>query len=443
MDIGRNDPCHCGSGKKYKKCCLANDEATAVAKSVKEDYSSMMDYSEEDEAEFDSTFTEIANERNLPSGFYENLSPEENECLENWDKQFELLESPEDKLLHFEKILYDKPDLVEEIELDPEILFDINMAYLKLDKQSEYIQFLKRFRKDFPVVYSHNAEYYDYSIISYLLSSNKKEEISDYFSFFIEDPVKRIDRLMDLFNLLMALDEKEILLELTDKVKNKILVSDEIFGKHDFVIPLFYDMWERYLSKGLENIDYEKMVAEYQARLPYDLNEEGLENNWQKRFDFFWKSYQNWELNLKASKQEYKKIYEVVCDNFIRFLHEDKGLSIVSAQYHAALVEEFNKARLEKLKNVKNKPLFDFSKDALDKYSNSIIVDFFLPDLNRASSLYSAIYYFAEYLEVCDMVDKDEANEIKRNTEEMFAVVWEAVNHSFTESACFKKFPLW
>lgn len=25
--IGRNDPCHCGSGKKYKKCCMAKDEA--------------------------------------------------------------------------------------------------------------------------------------------------------------------------------------------------------------------------------------------------------------------------------------------------------------------------------------------------------------------------------------------------------------------------------
>jgi len=23
---GRNEPCHCGSGKKYKQCCLANDE---------------------------------------------------------------------------------------------------------------------------------------------------------------------------------------------------------------------------------------------------------------------------------------------------------------------------------------------------------------------------------------------------------------------------------
>lgn len=25
MKIGRNEPCHCGSGKKYKKCCLQND----------------------------------------------------------------------------------------------------------------------------------------------------------------------------------------------------------------------------------------------------------------------------------------------------------------------------------------------------------------------------------------------------------------------------------
>jgi tetratricopeptide (TPR) repeat protein len=29
--IGRNDLCHCGSGKKYKKCCLAGDEAAARA----------------------------------------------------------------------------------------------------------------------------------------------------------------------------------------------------------------------------------------------------------------------------------------------------------------------------------------------------------------------------------------------------------------------------
>ncbi|MGH9766742.1 MAG: SEC-C domain-containing protein, partial [Blastocatellia bacterium] len=31
MDIGRNDPCHCGSGKKYKKCCLPKDEEAKMA----------------------------------------------------------------------------------------------------------------------------------------------------------------------------------------------------------------------------------------------------------------------------------------------------------------------------------------------------------------------------------------------------------------------------
>ena len=25
--IGRNDPCPCGSGKKYKKCCMLKDDA--------------------------------------------------------------------------------------------------------------------------------------------------------------------------------------------------------------------------------------------------------------------------------------------------------------------------------------------------------------------------------------------------------------------------------
>jgi preprotein translocase subunit SecA len=27
--VGRNDPCHCGSGKKYKKCCMPKDQAAA------------------------------------------------------------------------------------------------------------------------------------------------------------------------------------------------------------------------------------------------------------------------------------------------------------------------------------------------------------------------------------------------------------------------------
>jgi hypothetical protein len=40
IKIGRNDPCHCGSGQKYKRCCQEKDEAAeraarAVAEAAK------------------------------------------------------------------------------------------------------------------------------------------------------------------------------------------------------------------------------------------------------------------------------------------------------------------------------------------------------------------------------------------------------------------------
>lgn len=37
--LGRNDPCHCGSGRKYKACCLDKDRAAereALAKAAAE-----------------------------------------------------------------------------------------------------------------------------------------------------------------------------------------------------------------------------------------------------------------------------------------------------------------------------------------------------------------------------------------------------------------------
>ena len=32
--IGRNDPCPCGSGQKYKRCCLPREEAAAVERAA-------------------------------------------------------------------------------------------------------------------------------------------------------------------------------------------------------------------------------------------------------------------------------------------------------------------------------------------------------------------------------------------------------------------------
>ncbi|MGL4819934.1 MAG: SEC-C metal-binding domain-containing protein, partial [Bacilli bacterium] len=34
--IGRNDRCHCGSGKKYKKCCMAKESVGQTLNATRE-----------------------------------------------------------------------------------------------------------------------------------------------------------------------------------------------------------------------------------------------------------------------------------------------------------------------------------------------------------------------------------------------------------------------
>src|SRR5687768_361903 len=48
LKIGRNDPCHCGSGKKYKKCHLAADEASEHMRVAEEVVARMRAVAEED-----------------------------------------------------------------------------------------------------------------------------------------------------------------------------------------------------------------------------------------------------------------------------------------------------------------------------------------------------------------------------------------------------------
>lgn len=55
--IKRNDPCPCGSGKKYKKCCIDKSEKA----SIKELYNDYMEWNSEFEKEFEErTDSEIA-----------------------------------------------------------------------------------------------------------------------------------------------------------------------------------------------------------------------------------------------------------------------------------------------------------------------------------------------------------------------------------------------
>ena len=104
---GRNDPCPCGSGKKYKRCCMGQDKTAsqnttaAVSAGLLEALAGREFNSLEEAQAFGETFMEQRNQK--PSDDFHGLSPEEMHCFLNFP-----LTSPH--LVDFPERLEDVPD---------------------------------------------------------------------------------------------------------------------------------------------------------------------------------------------------------------------------------------------------------------------------------------------------------------------------------------------
>ena len=75
MSIGRNAPCPCGSGKKYKKCCLHQDEQRVLQQAAPQDLKAMLfDYIEM-EFDWDHYLYQVL-ARNIVNSMYPQYEPE-------------------------------------------------------------------------------------------------------------------------------------------------------------------------------------------------------------------------------------------------------------------------------------------------------------------------------------------------------------------------------
>ncbi len=121
MKTGRNDPCPCGSGKKYQKCC-ANRSEPPILQDMKEDISSLIaDRNFESMEELQAALDQYNRQQNnAPREEFHGLSPEEMHCFLH-----KPLESSE--LVTFSQVLQTEPEskaafilsmLVEEIGED-------------------------------------------------------------------------------------------------------------------------------------------------------------------------------------------------------------------------------------------------------------------------------------------------------------------------------------
>jgi hypothetical protein len=265
---GRNEPCHCGSGKKYKKCCLAADEEaarqsrTSVATEDDEEHGEGEDEGFEDDWEdgeggdegFEDDWEdgeedaeggdgawaeELCSWCDAPVRTYPRppaipkASPEACAIVDAWLQRFMPLYGAMDlDAMHalLDEFLAAHPDLVPHLHLHDECLLEWEAAMCRAGRWDELIDRLRRLRRDFPLVYDQVFQYLDNTLATALLASGRPDELSTVLDRFAAYPDADPDHLSKLFDVLLAANREEDVFALARATAVPCACSSEVLG---------------------------------------------------------------------------------------------------------------------------------------------------------------------------------------------------------------------
>ena len=299
---GRNELCPCGSGKKYKKCCLEKDTAKVTAeiedeqnveewepeedelKYVNNDdnYSGESEteeivtddedeyengekdeYNDTEDEEYDDKAVTDKSEpvaEKIANKACPDISEAEEKLVDKWWDEYERLEEPEEIKQHIEQFIRKHPQLVENLELEHEVLFELGAKYTKAGKAGEYIDFLLYLRKEFPGTYERSGGYYDRDIIAWLVAENRQGEIENYFGYFIQYPAEFSEQLYEVANLLQATDNTAVLMSLIEATRQQRIPSERIFGGDQILSPLMALTVQKHIQPDITDDDVSRFM---------------------------------------------------------------------------------------------------------------------------------------------------------------------------------------
>ena len=170
--IGRNAPCPCGSGKKYKKCCLLKEQEKLVASRRKDETEDLFEDLPAEPAELwdETEAMEASAQSGLeledePSVFQTisdevpEIGEEENALVDAWWAAYKGMKHPDKIIRHLDGFFQAHPNLVPNLELHHEVLFELGGRLVEAGRASDYIELLQRVRKDFPDAYLKSFSY--------------------------------------------------------------------------------------------------------------------------------------------------------------------------------------------------------------------------------------------------------------------------------------------
>ena len=453
--IGRNDPCPCGSGKKYKKCCLAQDEQRRRDDARPDDLSALFDdipdrgdlFDEQDEPEAcedeepsDAGIDEEPYVGKTISDEAPEISDEEQALVDAWWDDYEKLKDPDDILRHLNGFLGGHPDLVENLALHNDVLFGLGQQLVEAGRAGEYIGLLKQVRERFPRAYLKSYSYYDRDIIIYeVIERGCSADIEGYLGWFEDYPEAAVDNLFPMLDLLMVTECDEAVMRLLEATYYPLCRSTKVFGGEKLLDPLVVGYLAPFLDDGVTASDARTLVERLQ-RIRIRLRAEWYEPPHLQAikqeitgepgaglFDSF------------DATQDLAQYYARVTRNFMGWLRREKGFSWMKAHFYRDQVMRYLLRVVPEGKRPKQP--FTFTKKLLDRTLAGNARELLSLDATRALGSINAVYWFAEYLAQGHAITDELAADVQRWCEEFWNATSQAFRSSTIEAGAFKTFP--
>jgi len=190
--IGRNDQCHCGSGKKYKKCCLNKDQAESRAQLEEKNQKSVI---HDDRPSY---CYQKGSEDDLSEEDFGDESLEWKIC-QDFISEFDRLEFS-DKVIHLTNMLEEKNAVVPYVAFES---FDKLQSAADTKMRREQVNnCIDLLRLAFPEVFLTDVVFYAHWYITNQLAAGTHEGISLYFNEAAAMSVKSIDTFTELTDML-------------------------------------------------------------------------------------------------------------------------------------------------------------------------------------------------------------------------------------------------
>jgi hypothetical protein len=440
----RNEPCYCGSGKKYKKCCLAKDEAEAAMRKAEEQRRADAEAAEQRRTRGSAPGLHpgdddtAAPHKPVPSA----LPEEDQKLVDAWWAEVSPvymsrsgLDRAEWLLGRTVAFLDEQPRLFRHLEVHDEFLLELGPALNRAGLMASHHALLLRLRREQPEVYALRFGYWDLDLLVEALRTGCREDIPACLAHFQRNPVRFVDELAHVVDLLAWQGCESELHDLLKSTAAIVVDSPEVidggFGMRWLVNLAMFPTLER----GDTSADSLAELCERVMAVGY-LRDDADNREW-LRHGALMAMPTELEAGLNLDQVHSVSFDGDVAWSFTGWLRRTKGLAWSSARFLAesliaywGWLDDANKdaARAggkgsKAAGKVKSRGTFGLDGDCLREFLNDYCWNIFGIRAITAVPALQAYHYFTEYLVARGRLDDTRAAQFQEFSARNFEVI--------------------